>query len=298
MGLAVAVVNTRVTGCEGWMVTADHDDPHEDQGLSSDMNASMTQLLRTVQVNRADTHSLIVVDRRAFSRACLAQCLAQWLTGPWSDMAALVVADAREALTGATAVAPAAAVLCAAGPLDQDSWLALQVATLRAEYAGLPIALLVETEDLCAVEVVVGRLALHGYIPTTSSMDLVSAAMRVIVAGGTYFPRISDAGAPVTSGPGPAPPQGMATRPRNWVGNGAPLVASPRLTPREAAVLDLLAEGLPNKLIAYQLEMSVSTVKVHVHHLIQKLGARNRTELAVRAPTSRRSAAPGTEAGP
>ena len=46
-------------------------------------------------------------------------------------------------------------------------------------------------------------------------------------------------------------------------------------------MLDLLERGLPNKLIAYRLGMSPSTVKAHVHNIIAKLRVRNRTEAAV-----------------
>jgi two-component system, NarL family, nitrate/nitrite response regulator NarL len=57
------------------------------------------------------------------------------------------------------------------------------------------------------------------------------------------------------------------------------------LTPREVQVLELLAEGLPNKAIAARLGISDQTVKFHVAAISGKLGAANRTEavrLAVR----------------
>jgi DNA-binding NarL/FixJ family response regulator len=50
------------------------------------------------------------------------------------------------------------------------------------------------------------------------------------------------------------------------------------LTPREQQVLDLLAEGLPNKAIAVRLGISDQTVKFHVASISAKLGATNRTE--------------------
>lgn len=53
------------------------------------------------------------------------------------------------------------------------------------------------------------------------------------------------------------------------------------LTPRENEVLALVAEGLPNKLIADRLGISAHTVKFHVAALLSKLGARSRTEAVV-----------------
>jgi len=55
------------------------------------------------------------------------------------------------------------------------------------------------------------------------------------------------------------------------------------LTPRELEVLQLLAEGLPNKTIADRLHVSEHTVKFHVNAILGKLGAQSRTEAVVRA---------------
>ena len=55
------------------------------------------------------------------------------------------------------------------------------------------------------------------------------------------------------------------------------------LTPREIEVLELLAEGLPNKKIADRLKISDQTVKFHVSSISAKLGAVNRTDAVRRA---------------
>ena len=52
------------------------------------------------------------------------------------------------------------------------------------------------------------------------------------------------------------------------------------MTPTEHKVLDLVAEGLTNPQIGDRLLMSRATVKTHVAHLLAKLGARSRAELA------------------
>ena len=60
-------------------------------------------------------------------------------------------------------------------------------------------------------------------------------------------------------------------------------IAREALTPREIQVLELLAEGLPNKAIAARLQISDQTVKFHVASIAGKLGAANRTDVVRRA---------------
>lgn len=55
------------------------------------------------------------------------------------------------------------------------------------------------------------------------------------------------------------------------------------LTDREREVLTLMAEGLPNKIIATRLKISENTVKFHINAILGKLGAQSRTEAVVRA---------------
>lgn len=73
--------------------------------------------------------------------------------------------------------------------------------------------------------------------------------------------------------------------------HGGPIVGPPddeptqaeALTAREVQVLELLAEGLPNKAIADRLHISDQTVKFHVSSISGKLGAANRTDAVRRA---------------
>lgn len=53
------------------------------------------------------------------------------------------------------------------------------------------------------------------------------------------------------------------------------------LTPRETHILDLISQGLSNKMIANKLQITESTVKVHVKHLLKKLNLKSRVEAAI-----------------
>ena len=100
-----------------------------------------------------------------------------------------------------------------------------------------------------------------------SATQIVVAALRLVVAGGCYFPHV------------------LATERRRPVASGesshARMPGKQQLTARERAVFELLTAGLSNKLIARQLEMALSTVKIHVHHILKKLNVQNRTEVAI-----------------
>ena len=56
-----------------------------------------------------------------------------------------------------------------------------------------------------------------------------------------------------------------------------------QLSPREREVLQLLAQGLTNREIARTLTVSTSTIKIHVEHILAKLGVSDRTQAAVRS---------------
>jgi DNA-binding NarL/FixJ family response regulator len=53
------------------------------------------------------------------------------------------------------------------------------------------------------------------------------------------------------------------------------------LTPQQTRVLSMLAEGLLNKQIAYELSVSEATIKAHVSAVLQKLGVDSRTQAVI-----------------
>ena len=59
-----------------------------------------------------------------------------------------------------------------------------------------------------------------------------------------------------------------------------PAPGDPHMTSRELQILDLVDQGLSNKEISSRLVIEVATVKNHIHHILEKLGARRRGEAA------------------
>ncbi len=108
----------------------------------------------------------------------------------------------------------------------------------------------------------------RGYIPTrTTGIAMLSAAIHVVTAGGTFVPLEL-----LLATKSDVPAVEIANPPQ-----------LNRLTSRQQAVLNLLQKGKANKIIAHELRMSESTVKVHVRNVLRKMGATNRTQAAYNA---------------
>lgn len=109
-----------------------------------------------------------------------------------------------------------------------------------------------------------------GFIPKTDSAAVILQAMRLVLAGGIYAPvRLLSGGSEVNM---------TACGAKRLTGTGVD-----SLTGRQLEVLRLLARGLPNKLIARELDLSEGTVKVHILAIFRTLNVNNRTEAVIAA---------------
>ena len=215
------------------------------------------------------TKLLIVVDPREFWRGCLSS----WLDNLGEEFEVVGSADVRLSLRPDQLGRASAVILGIGERRAGEAWLEQQVAWLREQRPELPIVAILDSDD-AAMEEAVARLSLQGHIPTSSTTAIAKAALGLIFVGGSYFPRTSHDGSPVDG-----------TEPAS-ITEELPL--TPNLTPREQHVLELLTQGMANKIIAYRLGMSQSTVKVHVHNILNKLKVSNRTAAAVTARNMRR----------
>jgi DNA-binding NarL/FixJ family response regulator len=119
----------------------------------------------------------------------------------------------------------------------------------------------------------------RGVIPDDSTAEEVAAAVDAAAAG-LVIVSSDQVGDLVGSRGAAAPPRDFRDARR---GSSAQV---PALTPREREILSMLAEGLPNKLIASRLAISDHTVKTHLEAIFDKLGASNRAEAVARAVRS------------
>lgn len=142
------------------------------------------------------------------------------------------------------------------------------IRAMRRAYPTLPLLVMSAVEDAQTVRALID-LGVAGFIPKSDSSAVILQAVRLVLAGGTYAPLRLLAHAPSS----------IASVPRT--GPSVPTVTG--LTGRQSEVLALLARGLPNKLIARELGLSESTVKVHLLAIYRVLSVRNRTEAVVAA---------------
>ena len=61
------------------------------------------------------------------------------------------------------------------------------------------------------------------------------------------------------------------------------VVQSVKMTKREREIVELIAEGLANKEIAFKLNLSIYTVKSHVHNILEKMALNTRVQIAIHA---------------
>ncbi|CCK24494.1 hypothetical protein BN159_0115 [Streptomyces davaonensis JCM 4913] len=115
----------------------------------------------------------------------------------------------------------------------------------------------------------------HGYLLRSESMEHLLRLMRAVVVGETLCtPRMTAL---------------LLRRVATLASEARPAPRMPALTVREDQVLGLLELGLSNQEIADRLGIEVRTVKNHVHHILEKVGARRRGEAVAEFRRLRRS---------
>jgi DNA-binding NarL/FixJ family response regulator len=135
---------------------------------------------------------------------------------------------------------------------------------LRAQYPNIPVVIVTAADDSGLVQKAL-NLGAAGFIPKTSGIDTIVAAVNAVLNGEIWAPE----------------------------GHGQPAAADKEaediarriatLTAQQIRVLMMLKEGLLNKQIAYELNVSEATIKAHVSAILQKLNVSSRTQAVIAA---------------
>ena len=98
-----------------------------------------------------------------------------------------------------------------------------------------------------------------GFVSKRSENNIMTGALKLVLDGGTYVP------------------SNLLNRSSDNVGKNKVL------THRQNQVLGLVAQGMSNKQIAYEIGVSEATVKLHINALLRSVGATNRTQAVITA---------------
>ena len=244
---------------------------HRDQGSARPDN----QCVKTVQA-RVERRDIFYLDAQALTRDCIARELGRRL--PDFNVLDHALVQDLVAFDDARFHTVAAAILYVRAEQPDEhvdgkkelTSVSSDLNLLERIAPDVPRVLLSEVEEPESILEAFHR-RVRGYVPTTLSIDQVAEAIRFVAAGGTFVPRSI-----LSLHTLPSPEARM-------------IAASPELnavttlfSPRQTQVLRMLCRGCSNKLIAYELRMCESTVKVHIRHIMKKLNVSNRTQVVLK----------------
>ncbi len=135
--------------------------------------------------------------------------------------------------------------------------------SMRAEFSSLPIMIVSATDDGATVRRAM-ELGASGFISKSSGLEDIRSAIEAVLAGDVWFPFHGE---------------------RDAEEDPAVVELIERLktlTPQQTRVLSMLAEGLLNKQIAYELGVSEATIKAHVSAILLKLNVDSRTQAVIK----------------
>lgn len=200
---------------------------------------------------------LAIIDDRALDR----ECLAQSLIAHGLDMNIELFSTVETWRQSDGAGHAGLLITVGRNDLCEDAF-AKQVKNLIDDYPDLPVVVLGENRDLRQI-LRAFEIGVRGYISSATGLDVCVGAITLALAGGTFISaeNLSD------------------LRQLLVVAEDKERRKAAMFTQREVEVIDALTQGMPNKIIAYELNLRESTVKVHVRNIMKKLNARNRTEV-------------------
>jgi DNA-binding NarL/FixJ family response regulator len=189
------------------------------------------------------------------------ECLGHALRVGARDFEIVVAASTRE--IDDTAKPDVALFNINATPVE-DEWVRESLGELRRRIGDAPVLLIsANADERAALRAVSGGA--RGIIPASVDIGMLLAAVRLVLAGGTFIPQ-------------EVVQSYVRQVAEREAGDGE--VTFLGFTPRETEVIRKIREGKLNKVIAYELNITESTVKIHVRHIMRKLNATNRTQVA------------------
>lgn len=209
---------------------------------------------------------VLVADSMPLRGAGIATLVGQWVSA-LGQTAVAVEAGKMEAYEHAGKVSLIVANVGSASLREPGTRVLMQ--GILAAFPSTPCAILSDRSESDEAIDAAG-LGAAAFITMTTPLDIVQQALAFVIHGGVYFPRQALVDSPA-----------VGPRRRTVIS-----VQGNFLTQRQKEVLDCLKRGKPNKVIARELDMQESTVKVHVRQIMRRLGAANRTQVVIMSMAS------------
>jgi DNA-binding NarL/FixJ family response regulator len=182
-------------------------------------------------------------------------------------------ADGDEAVEKATALRPDVVLMDLRMPRCDGVEATRRLRELQPDIK--VIVLTTYADDRSVIEAL--RAGARGYLTKDAGGAEIQKALLQVVSGQAVIdPAVQHHLVDAIAVSPPPPAAGQAESPATRQASAGALPGG--LTPREAEVLGLIAEGLSNTEIAARLVVSEATVKTHVNHLLAKIGARDRAQ--------------------
>ena len=204
--------------------------------------------------------TLVIVDSKILDRECFAQSIIAHGIG--MDVQAFdSINDWRRVKDEYPSLG--AIVLNIGSARAADAAVASEVIRLVSEFRNTPVVVLADNDELGQILKIL-EYGAKGYIPTSVSIDVCVEAIKLALAGGIFVP------------------VGSVLAMRKVIEGVGPVsrLMEHMFTQRQEEVVRALRRGKANKIIAYELNLRESTVKVHIRNIMKKLKATNRTEVA------------------
>lgn len=135
------------------------------------------------------------------------------------------------------------------------------LAQLRSSHAAVPVAIVSAARSPALMRQAV-EMGAAGFIPKFTPSQEIADAIREILAGAVWLPE--------------------AARDYQAAPSDTDLsLRAAQLTPQQHRVLTLMAEGKPNKVIAFEMQITEPTVKSHVTEILRRLGVQSRTQAVI-----------------
>lgn len=160
------------------------------------------------------------------------------------------------------------------GQSDSDD-VAVVIGRIKTRFPEARITILAETLDPNTVTAA-WQAGAHGFCLSNSQREILIGSLELVMLGEIVLP--SAFVLSMTAPNADYPASRLIESSEECDGYRS---LGRKLSAREAQILDFLRQGAPNKVIARKLNLSESTVKVHVKAILKKVGACNRTQAAL-----------------